>query len=155
MQYGYVYSTNKLKEIICPDLEFGGDKVIVTNQNYSDVPNLERIYLPKLIDTFTLPFPGNNYVGKSFGNLIDIEVGEIIGNINLSNWSAINILANEEKVAILLNNIHNHIALKVSNKVEGEGSTITFSQGIRDILLPETEELFATKNWNIAPTKSV
>lgn len=88
-------------------------------------------------------------------NLIDLTFGELETNVGLSNWTATNVLADPDKTIQLQNNIHNHIAERVKD-VSGESPlTITFSQGVRDVLLPETEALFAAKNWNIAPAKSV
>jgi hypothetical protein len=120
--------------------------------NYT-ATKLEVIKMPKL--RIGNPI-GVMSAGKNRGtNLIDIEVGEMETNMSYGWWNPTNVLADADKTTQLLQNIHNHIAAKVKDVKGLEPLTITFSQGIRDILLPETESLFASKNWNIAPAKTV
>ena len=149
-----------IKTLHLPELEDMNGVLFNDGSNGYFARDLERIYTPKLKRlTLGVFHQVNNFAGHySFADkrsLIDFEVGEVETDMTLQFWSATNVLADPEKTIQLQNNIHNHIAERVKD-VTGEAPlTITFSQGVRNVLLPETEALFAAKNWNIAPAKSV
>ena len=151
---------SSIKTLHLPELEDMNGFLFNDGANGYFARDLERIYTPKLKRlTLGVFHQVNNFAAfYSYADkrsLIDFEVGEVETDMTLQFWSATNVLADPEKTIQLQNNIHNHIAERVKD-VTGEAPlTITFSQGVRDVLLPETEALFAAKNWNIAPAKTV
>ena len=151
---------SSIKTLHLPELEDMNGFLFNDGANGYFARDLERIYTPKLKRlTLGVFHQVNNFAGYySYADkrsLIDFEVGEVETDMTLQFWSATNVLADPEKTIQLQNNIHNHIAERVKD-VTGEAPlTITFSQGVRNVLLPETEALFAAKNWNIAPAKTV
>lgn len=113
----------------------------------------------ELVDYSSATEIGNNLGGicashTKLDNLVDFRVGALEKSINTQYWTAANVIADETKKAQLQQNIHNYIAERVSNRTGMSALTFTFSQAVRNILLPETETLFAAKNWNIAPTRT-
>lgn len=87
-------------------------------------------------------------------NLIDIIVGPVASNMNLSMWSATNVIADATKLATCNANIRNHIAANIQDRSETTPLTVTFSQALRNALETATEDAFTAKNWNIAPARS-
>lgn len=115
--------------------------------------------LIELLDYSSATSIGTNLGGicaahTTLANLIDLRVGALEASVNAQYWTATNVIADETKKAQLQQNIHNHIAERVSDRTGTSALTFTFSQEVRNVLLPETEELFAAKNWNIAPTRT-
>lgn len=91
-------------------------------------------------------------------NLIDLECGEVNTNLSIMNWKPLNVLADPEKITTLNYNIREHIAKKIADRSNQSPLTITFKFGaeaVRNVLTEETEAVFASKNWNISPAKSV
>lgn len=87
--------------------------------------------------------------------LEDVIVGEFEDNLNLIGWTPTTVITTEGGATLLDDNIRNHIAANVKDVSQGEPLTITFSQALRNVLTQETEDLFASKGWNISPAKSV
>lgn len=150
-----INASNSGSNVYLDSLEsINGQMQIISNDSLGSTGDVlsHVIYMPNF-----KRLNGNTGIAKrgKLVNLIDLTFGELETNVSLSYWTATNILADPDKTIQLQNNIHNHIAERVKD-VSGESPlTITFSQGVRNVLLPETEALFAAKNWNIAPTKSV
>jgi hypothetical protein len=141
-------SLDSLEDVI------GNVKIIGRSSDGSgaeNFPSLRTLYMPKL-KRFAFGYVITN---SYLTDLIDVTVGELETSIDFTKWTATNILADPDKTIQLQNNIHNHIAERVKDVTGESPLTITFEQGVRNILLPETEALFAAKNWNIAPTKTV
>lgn len=139
----------KLESIIVDDLESG--KIIGTyhgSYNY-EFPVLKEIIAPKYKKYFDIEYINN------IPNLENVVVGEMTECFNFPCWNPSIVLSNPESLARLQQNIHNNIASRVSDRTGQDPLTFTVSQELRDVLLPETEALFSSKNWNIAPAKSV
>lgn len=145
-----VYATtyNKLESIVADDLEYG--RIIGTfsaSYNYN-FPELKEIIAPKNKGLFDI-------IISTCPKLENIVVGEMEDNFSFPAWNPSSVIANPESLARLQQNIHNNIASRVSDRTGLDPLTFTISQELRDVLLPETEALFASKNWNISPAKSV
>lgn len=144
----YYADNSTITEVHLPDLidglsRFAGER---TNQSFIDV---EKIVCPKHVAEFSL-LNGRDSTVDRFASLIDFEVGEQIGNMDLRVWKALSILADEEKCAILNENIRNHMAARVSDRTGQDALTVTFSTDMFNALEQATLDAFAAKNWNVA-----
>lgn len=142
------------------------------------MPDLENanvseciVYFDYLRDTIqTLSFPSLKNLNRArlFGNisitiqthLIDVIVGEMIDNLNLSNWSPTAVLADATKKAQLIENIKNHILARVSDRTGLSQLVFTISTNMYNNIASEQIEwqgetmsladAFITKNWLLA-----
>ena len=65
-------------------------------------------------------------------NLIDLELGCMETNTNLSGWNPTNVLADADKTATFLQNFKEHIALRLTD--QGSDLTLTLSQAVFDTI---------------------
>jgi hypothetical protein len=110
--------------------------------------NLKEIYAPSAVSNTHNVGLDTAFTGCS--NLENITIGAYRENLNLSSW-----VPNDNILDKVVHNIHANIALRVQDRTDTTSLTITFAQKVRNALLAETEEVFAAKNWNIAPAKTV
>lgn len=125
--------------------------------NDTSYTSLVRLSIPKLkrINNGCIM---KTYSGKIGTNLIDVEVGEMETNLNLSYWSPTTVLTDIAKTKQLLENIKNHIALKVSDRSGLSALNVTFgftstlnSHSDSEVATAWTEikQMFTNKNWNV------
>lgn len=156
---------HNLKKLRLPSLKKVGATIFTqpiqgcyVDTSTNTVTSLPYNYI-ELVDYSSATEIGNNLGGicashTKLDNLVDFRVGALEKSINTQYWTAANVIADEVKKAQLQQNIHDYIANRVSDRTGMAALTFTFSQAVRNILLPETEALFAAKNWNIAPTRT-
>jgi hypothetical protein len=76
--------------------------------------------------------------------------------LNLSLWDALDVIAEGQSGIDELNsNIQNNLVANLKDNTGLTAKTVTFGQNLRNVLTAETEQMFADKNWNIAPAKTV
>ena len=76
--------------------------------------------------------------------------------LNLSLWDARYVIAEGQSGIDELNsNIQNNLIANLKDNTGLTAKTVTFGQNLRNVLTAETEQMFADKNWNIAPAKTV
>lgn len=124
---------------------------------YSDFKasnNLMRLYCPNLIRT------NSTILISNCSNLIDVTVGEAVGNLNFQGWNPTNVLSDATKKAQLIENIKNHILARVSDATGGTQLVFTISTNMYNNIASEQIEwqgetmsladAFLTKNWLLA-----
>lgn len=121
--------------------------------------SLNRITIPKLKRINSGFIMYSRLTTCNFAlNLIDIEVGEMETNLNLQHWNPTDVLSNITKTKRLLENIKNHIALKVSDRSGLSALSVTFkftsslnSHSDSEVIATWTEikQIFTNKNWNV------
>lgn len=121
-------------------------KTFTANMFYG-CTNLKEVYAPNVVS-----HKDNSLIKTSFTGcnvLENIVVGSYNVDMDISSWNPIGVL---DKIDV---NIRNNIALRIADRKDTTALTITFSQNVRNELSAETEAVFAAKNWNIAPAKTV
>ena len=125
-------------------------------------PALEKISLASLQKCSSLLFNATRYqtTANLMWNLIDIEVGSMITNLNIRCWKPTNVLADPDKTATLIDNIKNHILARVSDATGGTQLVFTVSTNMYNAIANENIEwqgetmtladAFLTKNWLFA-----
>ena len=146
----YHGQNSTITEIHLPDLIEGLSKLTNNNRNGGTFISVEKIVCPKHVAEFSLLGGITDSTEDKLASLIDLEVGEQIGNMDLRVWKALSILADEEKCATLNENIRNHLAARVSDRTGKDSLTVTFSTDMFNALEQATLDAFAAKNWNVA-----
>lgn len=158
---------SSLEEIYLPNLEtYSG------TSPFSYCTSLKRLLLPKLtIIGSQFCEQVTSLVEMSFGkltsvslnyfqpqpNLRTITIGQDTDvNLPFSSWVATNVIAEGQSgIDELNNNIQNNLIDNLKDNIGATAKTVTFGQTLRNVLTTETEQMFANKNWNIAPAKTV
>ena len=148
--YTYHGHNSTITEIHLPDLIEGLSKLTNNDRNSKTFISVEKIVCPKHVAEFSLLRGITGSTEDKLASLIDLEVGEQIGNMDLRVWKALPILADEEKCATLNENIRNHMAARVSDRTGQDALTVTFSTDMYNALEQATFDAFAAKNWNVA-----
>ena len=123
-------------------------------QSQDDLTAIEKIRLGALEQYIRW-----NWWEGTLPNLIDWEFGADGGKVaismNLSVWTATNVLADADKTATFLQNFKEHIALRLTD--QGSGKTLTISQAVRDAIHAAEatygiEAIIVTqKGWTLSP----
>jgi hypothetical protein len=133
---------------------------------------VKEFYLPSLLsaigsecvayctslERFIAPNATNIYgygIFSSCPKLVDIECGEIATSTTWNQWNPVDVLADADLTIQLDKNIREHVAMKIKDLSGETAQTFTFHQNLRNIMSAETEAVFAAKNWNISPAKTV
>lgn len=120
-----------------------GNGIITASNNGSPTDcKVKEIYTPSFISGGILATSYNTY-----SSLIDLWVGEYVGNLNLSSWTATG-LTSAEDIATLNANIRNHIAARLADG--NSTQTITFGANLFNNLEQATIDAFDEKHWLIA-----
>ena len=143
---------------IATDVELNCPKVTRVNSG-SGYIGLDRHYVYKSMVFGTLElFNVNANTQQQQYRLRNITVGEntdITLNFSMF-WDARDVIAEGQSGVDELNlNIQNNLVANLKDNTGLTAKTVTFVQGLRNILTTETEQMFANKNWNIAPAKTV
>jgi len=147
-----------LKEFIIPN-----SKYLYNYANVRLIANCPKIEKVVIGDTGMNCFPGDSsYMADSiFGddkttNLIHVEIGEGFAyNFALGYWNPTNVLADNDKKALFLQNFRDYIANRLTDN--GSGKTLTLSQAVRNAIHAAEstygiENIIITqKGWTISP----
>lgn len=133
------YST-PLYNIILPELSISNGTIF----SFAN-PLTKVIKMPKLKSSFSWASSNAN-----LDYLIDLEVGEVNGSINIKAWRANNIVSDPIKLAKLNANIREHIAARVHDRTGLSALTFTVSTNLYNNLEQATKDAFAAKNWRVA-----
>lgn len=163
-----IVSYNDYEHLVMRDLkEIELDSVTTINQglfdntgdNNRNTVNLEVIRIPNL--TTYNHYQYSNWwsdllqysrsgLRVQTNNLIDIEVGEMVTDLNIKSWNPVDVIADATKLAQLNANIRDHIAAKVSDRTGLSQLTFTVSTNLYNNLEQATKDAFTAKNWRVA-----
>ena len=153
-QYFFYNQLNFPRYLYLDELQsFNGDWGIGAGQSI-----MELFYAPNMTSsTNNNPLNSHKYSSdfNHYVNLIDLWIGEWNTDLNLSQWSPINVVSDSDKVAILNHNIREHIAARIADRTDKTALTITFRSTIFSVLENETKAAFTNKNWTIANTQNM
>ena len=152
---GYYYQSLGLFSAGCPSLlhfELPNlETMDIAMCGGDSLKNIQSIRLPKLKRMNAAFYSTYNKTTDPLPNLILLEIGEVETKIDLSMWTATNVLSNSE----FLSNFKTYIANRLTDK--GSGLTLTLSQAVRDAIQtdPEIVNIITSKGWTISPAPSV
>lgn len=139
----YYATKSVLTELYLPEV-----KSISGSESIAYLPKLKKVYAPKCVSI------SDKHLFTTCSLLEDITLGEVSTSFSITDWSPTNI-GDATKAAKIDKTIREGIANRVQDRTDSTPLTITLSQEVRNILTEETEAVFAAKNWNISPAKSV
>lgn len=148
-------ANNKLQTIDLPVLEEINTSYLFGDGNTTS-NHLRSLHMPSLKRQVN---PGTSIISAFF--LYDIEVGEMETNLILNYWypqettKLTNLTAIPETIRDqVLDNIYNHIALKVSDRTGLSSLVVQFTAEVKNSILAEEGQRiinkFTEKNWTIA-----
>lgn len=124
--------------IYCYDLEYGN-----LYSSYGDAAfNLAKIFIPK--------YKGGKVADCQLTGLVDCVVGECDSNLDMSAWTAANLIGDAENVTKINANIRDHIAANVQDRNGLDALTFSVGAALFAVLEEETLNAFSNKNWNVA-----
>lgn len=110
--------------------------------------NIKQVIIPEYST------PNNLFSTTANKNLIDIHSGKnFTANFSFANWKP-SYLSDATKVIEMNANLRDHMIANMPDFTNNTPRTITFAQDVRNALEEATEQAFAAKNWNIAPTRT-
>ena len=150
--------TSGVSQPKCIDLELICDNVtrVISGTGYMALDK-NSVYKSMVFGTLEgFNINGNNRQ-KQY-RLRNITVGEntdITLNFSMF-WDARDVIAEGQSGIDELNsNIQNNLVANLKDNTGTTAKTVTFGQDLRNVLTAETEQMFADKNWNISPAKTV
>ena len=154
---GYYYHSLGLFSAGCPSLlhfELPNlETMDIAMCGGDSLKNIQSIRLPKLKRMNAAFYSTYNKTTDPLPNLILLEIGEVETKIDLSMWTATNVLS--ERLDEFLSNFKTYIAHRLTS--EGSGLTLTLSPAVRDAIQtdPEIVSIITSKGWTISPAPSV
>ena len=149
---GYYYQSLGLFSGGCPallELELPNlEEMNIAMCGGNSLPNIQAIRLPKL-KRATVPFYSTyNAATNALTNLLLLEIGEMETSLNLSKWTATNVLSNP----LFLSNFREYIASRLADRTGGSTFTLTLSAEVYAAVTADQDiyDLITSKNWNIA-----
>ena len=103
---------------------------------------MAKIFIPK--------YKGGKVSDCPLTGLVDCVVGECDSNLDMSAWTAANLIGDAENVAKINANIRDHIAANVQDRNGLDALTFSVGAALFAVLEEETLNAFNNKNWNVA-----
>jgi hypothetical protein len=149
-----VYQCNGIEEIYAENLEEFCSNPHGAGGIASEAPNLRKVVVGDIRIWHcqnTKPYFFDNYISTKYPNLLHLEFKSLNCSLDLTNWTATNVLSLPE----FLSNFRTYIAQRLTDK--GSGLTLTLSQAVRDAIQtdPEIVSIITSKGWTISPAPSV
>ena len=129
-----VYDCSGIEEIYAENLEEFCSNPYGAGGIASGAPNLKKVVVGNIKIwhcQYYGPYFFDNYRGKTYDNLIDLEFKSLSCSLNLKNWTAANVLSGDN-LTTFLQNFKEHIALRLT--ANGSGLTLTLSQAVFDTI---------------------
>ena len=144
-----VYECSGIEEIYAPNLEEFCSNPNGAGGIASTAPNLRKVVVGNIRIwhcQYTQPYFFDNYRATKYPNLLHLEFASLDCSLNLSNWTATNVISDPA----FLSNFRLYIADRLSDN--GSGKTLTLSQEVRDAIHSAgIDTIITNKGWTISP----